>query len=174
MKTRLHRVISLLSLLALMLTSGCLAGAAEYPELDAAQLQQKLAESKGKPVYVVYWATWCPACMKEIPALEEYKAAMGEDVRVLAVSVNDSEEALKRFFGGQSRLDVYRATEGLVRARGIGPIPRTDIYAPDGTPVYTVEGYTPMLFDILGRSVTHPDEFTEEQHQAMQKRFPAR
>lgn len=171
MKTRFQRAFLLT---ALLLLTGCLFGAAEYPELDPAGLDSMLEESKGKPAYVVYWATWCPACMKEIPALEEYKTAMGDDVRIMAVSVNDTSEALNRFFGSGTSLDVYRATKDLLRQRNIGPIPRTDIYAADGTLVYSVEGYTPMLFDILGRSVTHPGEFSDEQHEAMRNRFPAR
>lgn len=161
-------------LAALLLLAGCISGAAEFPVVDPAGLDRLVSESKGKPLYVVYWATWCPACMKEIPALEEYQRKKGDAVRVVAISVNDSEQALERFFGGQGELETYRATEGLLRNRAIGPIPRTDIYDASGNVVYSVEGYTPMIFDVMGRSVTHPEEFTPEQHKAMRDRFPAR
>src|SRR5262245_26744364 len=30
----------------------------------------KLSAQRGRPVFINFWATWCPPCLEEMPALE--------------------------------------------------------------------------------------------------------
>jgi thiol-disulfide isomerase/thioredoxin len=57
-----------------------------------------LAEFKGRPVIINFWATWCPPCKEEIPWLiefaERYKA---RDLVILGVSVDDTAEDIRTF-----------------------------------------------------------------------------
>ena len=47
----------------------------------------KLRDYRGKVVLINFWATWCPPCRKEMPALEAlYKKLGGESFAVLAVN----------------------------------------------------------------------------------------
>ena len=47
----------------------------------------KLHDYHGKVVLINFWATWCPPCRKEMPALEAlYKKLGGETFAVLAVN----------------------------------------------------------------------------------------
>ena len=47
----------------------------------------KLHDYRGKVVLVNFWATWCPPCRKEMPALEAlYKKLDGDSFAVLAVN----------------------------------------------------------------------------------------
>jgi len=59
-----------------------------------------LSELRGKVVLVNFWASWCPPCREEMPAIEKiYKAFDPMGLVVLAVNVTDqdSEEAAIAF-----------------------------------------------------------------------------
>lgn len=45
-----------------------------------------------KPVYLFFWATWCPICKKEIPKVKALYEAYGDQIEILAINVglNDS------------------------------------------------------------------------------------
>lgn len=51
-----------------------------------------LDQFKGKPMVVNLWATWCPPCVREMPVLQQAKAAR-PDIRF--VFLNQGEEAQK-------------------------------------------------------------------------------
>lgn len=58
----------------------------------------ELDDFSGKPVLVVFWATWCPHCKAEIPKLKEIHAENSDaDFKILALSVDDNPEKLKKF-----------------------------------------------------------------------------
>jgi peroxiredoxin len=61
-----------------------------FPGLDGKMV--RLADYKGKVVFLNIWATWCPPCREEMPSMENlYKELKGEDFEILAVSIDASE-----------------------------------------------------------------------------------
>ena len=51
-----------------------------------------LSDYRGdKMVHLVFWATWCPVCRAEIPVLKAMQQQHGDDVEILALSVNASD-----------------------------------------------------------------------------------
>lgn len=49
----------------------------------------KLSDYRGKPVMLNFWATWCPPCRAEMPAMQQFYEE--HDVTVLAVNLTDTE-----------------------------------------------------------------------------------
>lgn len=69
-----------------------------YPALQATRLPdsvgrlQSFAQWRGKILVVNFWATWCPPCREEIPALsrlQEKHAASG--VQVVGIAIDNAE-----------------------------------------------------------------------------------
>ena len=64
--------------------------------LDGPTLQ--LSAYRGRVVVVNFWATWCPPCVEEMPSLNRFTERFGpKGVAVLAVSVDEDEQALRSF-----------------------------------------------------------------------------
>ncbi|MFQ5855597.1 MAG: TlpA family protein disulfide reductase [Anaerolineae bacterium] len=57
-----------------------------------------LSDFKGRPVLINFWATWCPPCRFEMPAIQKmYAKYQDEGFVVLAVDVEESISAVKRY-----------------------------------------------------------------------------
>ena len=58
--------------------------------VDPQGRQTPLGEFRGKVVLLNLWATWCPPCVRELPALDRLQARLGgEDFAVVAVSLDE-------------------------------------------------------------------------------------
>ena len=49
-----------------------------------------LADFRGKPLVVNFWATWCAPCVKEMPEFQKASEAFGDKVALLGVDVEDA------------------------------------------------------------------------------------
>ena len=75
------------------------------PEFSLADLKGnavRLANLKGKVVFVNLWATWCEPCRQEMPSMQTlYTTLAGRDFEMLAVSSDQSKrEVIERFVTG--------------------------------------------------------------------------
>jgi peroxiredoxin len=74
---------------------------------DAAGHTVSLSQQRGHPVLLNFWATWCPPCVDEVPSLEDLARRLkGSDMRMLAVSVDDEWDQIRRFFAKGSDIGV--------------------------------------------------------------------
>lgn len=80
---------------------GALVGQAA-PEFSLADLKGnavRLANLKGKVVFVNVWATWCEPCRQEMPAMQAlYTTLAGPDFEMLAVNSDQSDRSVVEHF----------------------------------------------------------------------------
>jgi thiol-disulfide isomerase/thioredoxin len=89
-------------ILALSCFSVALAGPVEgkaAPAFDAKLLNGtsfSLDDAKGQVVVINFWATWCPPCRQEMPALDRYyQKHKDQGLRVIAVSLDEASDESK-------------------------------------------------------------------------------
>jgi peroxiredoxin len=89
--------------IGLLITAQALAANPEEgkaaPAFDAKLLSSadfSLANAKGQVVIINFWATWCPPCRQEMPAIESYyKKHKGQGLKVIAVSMDEPADEAK-------------------------------------------------------------------------------
>jgi thiol-disulfide isomerase/thioredoxin len=87
----------------------------------------RLSSYRGKVVVVNFWATWCPPCREEMPALQRV-AASEPDVVVLEVDLMEPGEKARSFLDslGLDRLQPVLDSDGATTRRfGVLSLPST-------------------------------------------------
>lgn len=69
--------------------------AKEFVLNDIEGVEHKLSQYRGKPVIINFWATWCPPCRFEMPAMERaYKKLKQAGIEILAIDVGETEDQI--------------------------------------------------------------------------------
>ena len=90
------------------------------PDFTLKDLQRRrfrIAGSRGKVVLLNFWATWCTACVAEIPELITLQKEMGDRAKIIGVALDAPSDANVR--GGGSMKTVRARVARAVTARGI-------------------------------------------------------
>ena len=67
-----------------------------FPRADDDSLTRLLATHRGQPILINFWATWCPPCRDELPALHHFAATARErGLTVITVAVADQKKAVE-------------------------------------------------------------------------------
>jgi len=80
------------------------------------------------------WATWCPPCKEEMPSLELLQQTLSGKLNIIAVSVDDSLDAVKDFIAlNHPKFKILWDEEKTFSLKfGIKKYPETFLIAPDG------------------------------------------
>jgi peroxiredoxin len=106
----------------------------------------KLSSFRGKnPVYLVFWATWCPYCVKEIPRLKELYAKLApKGLKILAINIGYNDPLL-RVQGFQKKYELpypilYDNNATVSRQYGVIGVPFSVLIDRSGKVVYRSNG----------------------------------
>jgi len=164
MKT--HAKILLALCLCLALLAACKGPGAQPGEggqklstLDMGAVERHFAENKekGRVTFVMFWATWCPACKTELPVLERLRAKYPADkLDIMAISVDDTEEAMIGYLKTRPvPLDVYLSKADVGSEFGVKSIPALYILDKEGQVAFNSAGAYPfeMLDSVIAQLV---------------------
>lgn len=96
----------------------------------------RLADQRGKVVLINFWATWCPPCREEMPAMERlWKQHKDNGFVLLAVSVDAKTDLVPPFIG-EHKLTFPVAVDSkmdIANLYGVKGLPSSFIVDPQGT-----------------------------------------
>jgi thiol-disulfide isomerase/thioredoxin len=112
---------------------------------DAEGRPHRLADFAGKGLVINFWATWCPPCVAEMPALDRAQAALAEEgVVVLALSSDrGGRTQVEPFYQrlGLRHLGIWLDPRGAAqREAGVRGLPTTVIVDREGRERARLEG----------------------------------
>jgi cytochrome c biogenesis protein CcmG, thiol:disulfide interchange protein DsbE len=96
----------------------------------------RLADLRGRPVVLNFWASWCGPCVEEFPLLREAAAAHADEgLAVIGVVYRDRSEAARDFMArnGGTWPAAMDPGDRVANAYGILGPPETYFIARDGT-----------------------------------------
>ncbi len=111
------------------------------------------AAANGRPLLVVFWASWCEPCRREAPAVERFARSPAGRGRVVGVDWNDEAQSARRFVREYRwSFSNLRDGEGSVGyAYGLTGLPSTFVIGADGRIEQTLRG--PQTEQTLGRAL---------------------
>ncbi len=121
-----------------------LSAAAELPIYDKAGVKTDLAKEKGKIFIIHFWATWCPPCVEEIPALSRFwdKYRTRSDVGLYAISVDKDWKTIEEFMKKNPSAIPLFLDPGAATAKRFGTTqyPETYVVNDKGRVLFRVQG----------------------------------
>ena len=102
--------------------------------LDGAPI--RLAELRGRPVIVNFWASWCGPCIEEFPLLHEAAAAHADDgLVIVGIVFEDRPAAAREFLERHAGTWTAAMDPGgtVATAYGVSAPPQTYFIGRDGT-----------------------------------------
>jgi peroxiredoxin len=116
--------------------------APDFSLLDPDGNLRRLSDFRGRVVLLSFWATWCPPCRSEMPALEAlYQAYKHQGLEVLAVASDVQGIEVVQPFVAQHHLTfltLLDITTHVTRVYGVTSLPTTYVLDREGRLV-TVE-----------------------------------
>jgi len=98
---------------------------------------------RGKVVLVNFWATWCPYCRKEMPAMQRfYQDYQGQGFEIIAFSIDDDPAKVVQFMREEGYTFAAAMADGDIQ-QAFGPVsqvPMSMIVDRDGRLRHKIKG----------------------------------
>jgi peroxiredoxin len=124
---------------------------ADFTLADLNGKMVRLSDYRGRPVLINGWATWCPPCRAEMPALHDfYLAHQADGFALLAVNAGESGSTVASFIAqsGFTFPVLLDSGEGMLHRLGVKGLPTSILIGRDGIVKYIHTGaITPELLE---------------------------
>lgn len=138
-----RKAIVVISIITLALIAGCTsreqegatAVAPDFTLQDISGKKVRLADLKGRVVMLEFWATWCPPCRAEVPAIERLHTQYGgKGLTVLAIALDEGGWDGVRSFVADRKISytVLQGTEDVSTKYMVRLIPSTVLIDKEG------------------------------------------
>lgn len=116
----------------------------DVPVVSAEEFESLVAACRGKPLVLVYWASWCVPCRQYKEKLSALRAAYPEaELQMLGLSLDTDKAALKRFMQKNTLpFKTVAASEEFYESIAGTPVPTTILYNSSGEEVRRIIGNT--------------------------------
>jgi len=113
-----------------------------------------LSDYKGeKPVLLVFWATWCPECNREISLLKELYKKYGKKIEFISidVAINEKLKKVKKFVAKNELpyRTIFDEKKEIIKKYKVSGIPTNIVIDKSGKIVYRVTGFAHGLEDLI-------------------------
>ncbi len=131
---------------------------AEIINLQGQIINAASIKSKGGPMIISFWATWCKPCINELDAFHDYFIDLEDTgLKVVAISIDDSRTMSKvaPFVAGQAwDYEIFLdPNSNFRRAMGVNNVPHTFLLDENGSIVWQANKYIPGEEEELARKV---------------------
>lgn len=119
-------------------TNAATTPAPDFTMTDADGATLTLADFKGKPVLLNFWASWCGPCQSEMPDIQTAWKEHGTDVEFVIVNMTgmngETEQSAKAFLAdaGYTFPCYFDANNSAATAFGVSSIPQTYLINAEG------------------------------------------
>lgn len=107
----------------------------EFHVVDLDGTTHSSADWHGKVVLVNFWATWCPPCLAEIPALVALQEKYRDELLIVGISEDQAEVSFVKTFGEERNINyplVMSTPELKALFPGVLALPTTFVFDPEG------------------------------------------
>ncbi len=113
---------------------------------NAQEKQVGLSQFNGKIILLNLWATWCPPCIKELPALDRLQQRLGKDeFEIVAISLDDDVKLAQEMFFDtlliKSMALYIESAENLGRDFPVDVVPASFFIDRKGQAIGVLRGY---------------------------------
>ncbi len=103
-----------------------------------------LEEFKGKKTILIIWRSTCPHCRTELPRIKELKEELGNDVNIVAVSLDTNDQYFENYIEElKPNFEILRSLELRPCIGGIRGVPTIFVLDEELNIIEKFEGTTP-------------------------------
>lgn len=119
-----------------------------------------LSQLKGQVVFINFWATWCPPCLKEMPSMQKLHTILPDDKFKMLAILNNDKPVLADFVATQNgiTIPILDDSQNIVGAKyGLTGLPETYVVDKQGIirekhigpAQWDAPGYVQMMKDYI-------------------------